>query len=553
MQLKSTSRRAAALLAGVLGGAALIVLPAATGLSAAHAAAGPVDYTCDITMSGGFASYGGEKAATLTVDTDAPASVEVGESFTPALSLSLTLDQAFADQFQPSPVNQMKAELTGTTTTGETAGTVPVTTATWQRGGGTGSPVPALTLTGTGSWGEVTPGDTGDLDLGLGALAGTLQMSTTYAPTSFTSYPMTCTPDGEDPVVDTVEVTEHVYNSTCNVDLTASGYGGKADYPADVELSVDAPETAYAGEAFDATVAATLTFGPAFVTYVQNSPVKKIAAVADAGSAPVTFAAWDRVLGAGSPIGQPIEGGISMTGTGTWAGIVGAEPGDLPLTVEGLDGDLTLTVVYGNATAVAPVVCTPGETAVPGTTSVEILAPAAMGTPVLPAVSGVRKVGSPLKVSTGSWTPADVALAYRWLRGGVAIPGATAASYTPVPADLGKALVAEVTASHAGYVTTTVTAAAGTVAAGAQQVVGTLKVTGTPKVGKSLAVKAGKATGATMTIQWLANGKAIAKATGAKLKLTKALKGKKVTVRVTWTRAGYAPVVQTSKALKIKK
>jgi hypothetical protein len=63
----------------------------------------------------------------------------------------------------------------------------------------------------------------------------------------------------------------------------------------------------------------------------------------------------------------------------------------------------------------------------------------------------------------------------------------------------------------------------------------------------------GKAAGATIKYQWLSNGKVIKKATGKTLKLTKALKGKKVSVKVTYTKTGFNAVTQTSKAVKVKK
>jgi hypothetical protein len=84
-------------------------------------------------------------------------------------------------------------------------------------------------------------------------------------------------------------------------------------------------------------------------------------------------------------------------------------------------------------------------------------------------------------------------------------------------------------------------------------VTGKVKVTGKAKVGKTLKAKPGKADGATVTYQWLANGKAIKNATKSKLKLTKGLKGKKVSVQATYGKDGYLDTVQTSKAVKVKK
>ena len=82
---------------------------------------------------------------------------------------------------------------------------------------------------------------------------------------------------------------------------------------------------------------------------------------------------------------------------------------------------------------------------------------------------------------------------------------------------------------------------------------GKAKATGKAKVGKKLTAVPGKAAGAKVTYQWLLNGKVIKKATAKSLKLTKAFKGKKISVKVSYVRTGYTTVTQTSPALKIKK
>ncbi|HET9069180.1 MAG TPA: hypothetical protein VFN28_11095, partial [Amaricoccus sp.] len=51
-----------------------------------------------------------------------------------------------------------------------------------------------------------------------------------------------------------------------------------------------------------------------------------------------------------------------------------------------------------------------------------------------PALSGTGRIGAPVTVSTGTWSGGP-SLACQWLAGGVAIAGATGASYTPVAAD----------------------------------------------------------------------------------------------------------------------
>lgn len=90
------------------------------------------------------------------------------------------------------------------------------------------------------------------------------------------------------------------------------------------------------------------------------------------------------------------------------------------------------------------------------------------------------------------------------------------------------------------------------VTTGTLKVTGSAKIKGTAKVGKTLTAVPGKASGAKVSYQWLSNGKAVKKATASKLKLTKSLKGRKVSVKVTYKKAGYKTVTQTATAVKVK-
>jgi surface antigen len=56
------------------------------------------------------------------------------------------------------------------------------------------------------------------------------------------------------------------------------------------------------------------------------------------------------------------------------------------------------------------------------------------------AVNGVARTGARLIVVPGDVSPADARASYSWLRDGVTIPGATSASYTVQPADVGSRL-----------------------------------------------------------------------------------------------------------------
>jgi hypothetical protein len=84
--------------------------------------------------------------------------------------------------------------------------------------------------------------------------------------------------------------------------------------------------------------------------------------------------------------------------------------------------------------------------------------------------------------------------------------------------------------------------------------VGTPKISGTAKVGKRLTAKPGTWTSGTrFSYQWYANGVAIKKATKSTLTLKSAQKGKKITVKVTGKKSGYATVAKTAaKAGKVR-
>lgn len=75
-------------------------------------------------------------------------------------------------------------------------------------------------------------------------------------------------------------------------------------------------------------------------------------------------------------------------------------------------------------------------------------------------------------------------------------------------------------------------------------------ITGRAKVGYKLTAHAGRwgPSGVRFRYRWYANGRAIAKATGRGLKLAAAQRGKRITVRVTASLAGYATATATSRA-----
>ncbi len=168
-----------------------------------------------------------------------------------------------------------------------------------------------------------------------------------------------------------------------------------------------------------------------------------------------------------------------------------------------------------------------------------------------PDVSGVSQVGQTLISAPGTWDN-GVDLTYKWLRDGASIPGETKNSLKLTAEDNGKHISVEVTGTKRGYVTvaktsTPVKIEAGTMAATTPKISGTAKVGVTLKVSSASWVKGSK-----VTYKWLSNGAAIKGATSSSLKLTAAMKGKKITVVVTQTAPGYKTLSKTSAALTVK-
>jgi hypothetical protein len=208
-------------------------------------------------------------------------------------------------------------------------------------------------------------------------------------------------------------------------------------------------------------------------------------------------------------------------------------------------------------------------------------------------VTGGTSLGSVLTAATGTW-PSGVTLATRWLRNGVAIAGAAGLAYTVSAADQGALVTFEVAASGQYLAGTTVSVSASIPAAIVpptppvivdrvvetfvdrpvpvetivtrdvervveKQVVVEKVVTvtetlleftavpdpvikGKAVVGSTLTVKsaAWKPGAVTLTYQWFAGSRPIKGATSKTLKVAASAVGKKITVKVTGSRDGYA-------------
>lgn len=169
-------------------------------------------------------------------------------------------------------------------------------------------------------------------------------------------------------------------------------------------------------------------------------------------------------------------------------------------------------------------------------------------------ISGTGALGSTLTVSTGAaiGNPAPTA-AIQWLRNGSTISGATSASYTVASADQGTTLTARVTWSNGvspnAVSSPTIAIAA---AAVAPTVTTAPTISGSTAEGTVLTSTLGAASGnpaPTSARQWLANGVAVAGATGATFDTT-GRGGQAISLRVTWTNSA-GSVSATSNVINV--
>ena len=140
----------------------------------------------------------------------------------------------------------------------------------------------------------------------------------------------------------------------------------------------------------------------------------------------------------------------------------------------------------------------------------------------------------------------------QWLRNGAVIAGATGTSYSLTAADRGKRVSVRYVAT-AGAARVESTSASRLVAAGVIKTTRKPAIVGKAKVGTKVRANTGRwnTSGVTVRYRWLRGGKPIAGATKATYRLKKADRGKRIRVRVTVSKPGYATVTVLTKVRKI--
>jgi hypothetical protein len=158
-------------------------------------------------------------------------------------------------------------------------------------------------------------------------------------------------------------------------------------------------------------------------------------------------------------------------------------------------------------------------------------------------------VGSTLTASPGTWTT-GATLAYQWRADGAAISGASASTFTPTAAQLGKRLSVQVVGSKASHLPAQAVSAETSAVEPGELTAPTPTIGGTPRVGATLQAQAGTWTaGTNLSYLWLVDG--MPAASGTTFVPTAAHLGKPVLLRVTGTRSGYADATRESAAATI--
>jgi hypothetical protein len=173
---------------------------------------------------------------------------------------------------------------------------------------------------------------------------------------------------------------------------------------------------------------------------------------------------------------------------------------------------------------------------------------ASFDTAPTPTIQGVATVGKTLRAVAGTWTPAPT-LSYEWRRSGSTSVISTDSTYVVTPEDFGLTLTVSVTARADGYQTQVVTSApTAAVLPAAFSVAPTPTIVGSPAVGRLLRASAGDwVEPAAFTYTWKSistTNVTTTLGTGDTYTVAAADSGKKITLTVTATLAGY---VTTSK------
>ncbi|MDN4160356.1 DUF3152 domain-containing protein [Nocardioides abyssi] len=162
-----------------------------------------------------------------------------------------------------------------------------------------------------------------------------------------------------------------------------------------------------------------------------------------------------------------------------------------------------------------------------------------------PLVKGDPVFGQRLVAGAGRWDPAEVTLAYRWLRGGEPVAGATGRTYDLGLDDLDRRMLVEVTATDATGASATVRSEPTERVRRAPLLVRTPpRVAGVARFGRAVRVTLGdvRPTPRVVRVQWLVGGRPVAGERGRTYRVRPGDVGRRVRAEVVLTAPGHRTV-----------
>ena len=158
-----------------------------------------------------------------------------------------------------------------------------------------------------------------------------------------------------------------------------------------------------------------------------------------------------------------------------------------------------------------------------------------------PTITGTAKVGKTLTVNRGAWSPAPSSVKYVWKANGTTIATRTTNTFKVPASAWDKRLTVTVKGSRAGHTTKSVTSRATARVAAGTFTAQRPTITGTTRVGSTLTVGRGtwSPTPSAVTYTWRADGVLIDMRTSNRFVIPAQARGKRLTVAVVGSRAGY--------------
>lgn len=166
-----------------------------------------------------------------------------------------------------------------------------------------------------------------------------------------------------------------------------------------------------------------------------------------------------------------------------------------------------------------------------------------------PTITGTPKVGVKLTAYATGWVPSGSTFTYAWYAGGVLLQQGASRYYTPTAAAVGKQIVLEVTGTRPGYEPQTMASTPTSPVAKGTLLVGRTRISGTPLVGYTLRAYTANwgPSPVSFKYRWKIGSAYVAAPAGTRsyLKLPARARGKRITLVVTASKAGYVSVTKS--------